>query len=196
MLRSLVWLIPLLPLLAAGWIGLCAVVGWYRGERGERPIARLAFAAVLFPLLLLLLLDVSALLRGVPGQLVFGSWFASGEYRVQLSFTLDALGLSLATLVALICLATLGFSVDYMHREAGFQRFFMLLSLFSGAMLLALPPRLAAETSFCQNWSFSPGDSGAAADAGSIRQWPVISTGCAMPIRCSTVGATSASAAR
>ncbi|HXK55033.1 MAG TPA: proton-conducting transporter membrane subunit [Gammaproteobacteria bacterium] len=138
MLPSLVWLIPLLPLLAAGWIGLCAVVGWYRGERGERPIARLAFAAVLFPLLLLLLLDVSALLRGVPGQLVFGSWFASGEYRVQLSFTLDALGLSLATLVALICLATLGFSVDYMHREAGFQRFFMLLSLFSGAMLLVV----------------------------------------------------------
>lgn len=136
MLLSLVWLIPLLPLLAAGWIGLCMVVGWLAGEQGERMTARVALAAVLIPLLLLLLLDISALFRTAPEQLVFGSWLASGEYRILISFTLDAFGLSMATLVALICLLTLGFSVDYMHREAGFRRFFMILSLFSGALLL------------------------------------------------------------
>ena len=136
MLHSLVWLIPLLPLLAAGWIGLSMVVGWQAGEPGERATARVAMAAVLMPLLLLLLLDISALFRAAPGQLVFGSWLASGDYRILISFTLDAFGLSMATLVALICLLTLAFSVDYMHREAGFQRFFMILSLFSAAMLL------------------------------------------------------------
>ena len=135
-MHSLVWLIPLLPLLAAGWIGLCMVVGWHAGEQGERSVARVALAALLVSFLLLLLLDISALVHALPGQLVFGSWLASGDYRVLLSFTLDAFGLSMATLVALICLVTLGFSFNYMHREAGFQRFFMILSLFSGAMLL------------------------------------------------------------
>jgi len=138
MLDNLVWLIPLAPLLAAAWIGLCLIAGWHAGEQGERSIARVALAAVFVPLLLLLLLDISALLWAVPGQVVVGSWLVSGDIRVLISFTLDAFGLSMATLVALICMVTLGFSVNYMHREAGFRRFFMSLSLFSGAMLLVV----------------------------------------------------------
>lgn len=136
MLASLAWLIPLLPLLAAGWIGVCLIAGWQAGEAGERWTARVALTAVLIPLLLLLLLDVSALLGSAPGQLLFGSWLDSGDVQVMISFMLDPLGLSMATLVALICLMTLRFSVNYMHRESGFQRFFMILSLFSGALLL------------------------------------------------------------
>ena len=136
MLHSLVWLIPLLPLLAAGWIGLCMVAGWHAGEQGERSVSRVALIAVLIPFLLLLLLDIDALVGTVPGQLLFGRWISSGEYLVHISFSLDALGLSMASLVALICLVTLIFSINYMHREVGFQRFFMILSLFSGAMLL------------------------------------------------------------
>lgn len=136
MLASLVWMIPLLPLLAAGWIGVCLVAGWQAGEAGERWTARGALIGVFIPLLLLLLLDVTAMLEAAPGQLLFGSWLASGDTQVMISFTLDPLGLSMATLVALICLMTLRFSVNYMHRESGFQRFFMILSLFSGAMLL------------------------------------------------------------
>jgi len=136
MLDSLVWLIPLLPLLAAAWIGFCRIAGWFAGEQGERATARIALVATLVPLLLLLLLDASALVGAAPGQLVLGSWLVSGEYQVLVSFTLDAFGLWMATLISLICLITLRFSVNYMHREVGFQRFFMVLSLFSGAMLL------------------------------------------------------------
>ncbi|MDH5767100.1 MAG: proton-conducting transporter membrane subunit, partial [Gammaproteobacteria bacterium] len=42
----------------------------------------------------------------------------------------------MATLVAVISLLTIKFSINYMHREAGYQRFFMILNLFTGAMLL------------------------------------------------------------
>ncbi|MCP5417957.1 MAG: hypothetical protein H6965_12770 [Chromatiaceae bacterium] len=136
MLHSLVWFIPLLPLLAAAWIGLCMIFGWHTGDRGERMVARSASLPMLAALLLLLLLDVEGLSGSTPGQQVFGTWLASGDYRILISFTLDALSLSLATLIALISLVTLRFSVNYMHREVGFQRFFMLLSLFCSAMLL------------------------------------------------------------
>jgi len=136
MFEHAAWLIPLLPLLATIWVGVGVVAGWNRGERGEQGTARLVLWSVTASFLLLLMLDIQAMLNGVPGQLVFGDWLNSGEYRVQVSFTLDRLGLSMATLVALLCMVTIRFSVDYMHREAGFQRFFMVLSLFTSAMLL------------------------------------------------------------
>ncbi|MBW9256646.1 MAG: hypothetical protein K1562_03370 [Candidatus Thiodiazotropha sp. (ex. Lucinisca nassula)] len=135
-LNQFVWLIPLLPLLAAAWIGAGYVAGWNRGESGERQTALVASGAALLSMLLILALDILAMVNGAPGQLDFGTWLASGDYNVQLSFSLDALGLSMATLVVFLCFISLRFSVNYLHREAGFQRFFMVMSLFTAAMLL------------------------------------------------------------
>jgi NADH:ubiquinone oxidoreductase subunit 5 (subunit L)/multisubunit Na+/H+ antiporter MnhA subunit len=135
-MHSLVWLIPGLPVLAAAGIGLGYLAGWNRGEAGERFTAGIASIAALLALLLLLGIDGLAVLQGTPGQVSHGIWLHSGDYVVQLSFNLDTLGLALATLVALIALLTLRFSINYLHREAGFQRFFILLSLFMSAMLL------------------------------------------------------------
>ncbi|MCA1803770.1 MAG: hypothetical protein LC646_00010 [Xanthomonadaceae bacterium] len=137
MAESLVWLVPLLPWLAAGWIGIGWLLGRNRGEAGERGTARVASGTALLALLILLVLDVQALWTGAaPGQVVLGQWLASGEYQVLVSFALDGYALLVATLVAFIGLLVIRFSVNYLHREAGFQRFFMILSLFTGAMLL------------------------------------------------------------
>jgi NADH:ubiquinone oxidoreductase subunit 5 (subunit L)/multisubunit Na+/H+ antiporter MnhA subunit len=65
-----------------------------------------------------------------------GTWLRSGHYHIDLEFALDVLSLPLAALFALLGLLVLRFSVNYMHREPGFHRFFMVLSLFLGAMLL------------------------------------------------------------
>jgi NADH:ubiquinone oxidoreductase subunit 5 (subunit L)/multisubunit Na+/H+ antiporter MnhA subunit len=136
MLSDFAWLVSLLPLLAALWIALKCLSGQGVGEPGERGTARVALWSLAGSLSLLLLLDLQALLTVLPGQLVFGEWLGSGDVRVNISYTLDGLGLTLATLIALICLLMLRFSVNYMHREAGYHRFFMVMSLFSGAMLL------------------------------------------------------------
>lgn len=133
---GMLWLIPLLPLLAAAILAGDYLLRGNRGEAAERGTARIAVAATAGSLLGLLLIDGVALLQGVPGNRVVGAWFGSGKVQFNWSFLADGLGLSLATLVALIALLTLRFSINYMHREAGFQRFFMLMSLFSGAMLL------------------------------------------------------------
>ncbi|OOZ38634.1 hypothetical protein BOW53_14830 [Solemya pervernicosa gill symbiont] len=137
MLNTLIWLVPALPIFAALWIGIGYLAGFNRGEIGEQPTAQIAISATAISLILMLVLDASAIMAGnAPGQIALAPWLTTGSYQVLLSFTLDNLSLAMATLVALISLLMMRFSVNYMHREAGFQRFFMIMSLFSGAMLL------------------------------------------------------------
>ncbi|CAK0764412.1 conserved membrane hypothetical protein [Gammaproteobacteria bacterium] len=137
MVESLVVWIPGLPALVAASI----VVGWFTGrnreEAGERATALLATGATVLSLLLLLVLDAAALMmENAPGQVSYRPWLESGDFQVMFSFTLDRLSLAMATLVATIAVLTLRFSVNYMHREGGFQRFFAVLCLFVAAMLL------------------------------------------------------------
>ena len=139
-------LIPLPPLAAALWIGIGLALAPDRGESAERPTARVVLAGAWLALFSVLAADLTALLQGAPGQIQLGTWLESGPIRVDINLLLDGLGLTLATLVALICLMTLRFSVHYMHRETGFRRFFLALSLFTGAMLLIVTAGNAALT--------------------------------------------------
>lgn len=129
-------LIPLLPLLGAAGIALRILAGQDKGDLAEKPTARIAIYCAAAALLLLLGLDAVALARGVPGQMHNGMWFSSGAIALPVSFTLDALSLPVATLVAFIATLTLMFSRNYLHRETGFHRFFLGMCLFSAGMLL------------------------------------------------------------
>ena len=132
----LVMLIPILPLLAAGGIATYVISGQAVGDDGEPPTARLAEGGAWLALFGLLMLDVLSLYEGAPGHFAVGSWFASGQFNVPISFMLDGLSLAYATLVALIGVLTLRFSRNYLHRETGFHRFFIFMSLFLAGMLL------------------------------------------------------------
>jgi NADH:ubiquinone oxidoreductase subunit 5 (subunit L)/multisubunit Na+/H+ antiporter MnhA subunit len=132
----LVTLIPILPLLAAGGITAYVISGQAVGDDGEPPTARLAEAGAWSALFGLLALDVLSLSEGTPGHFAVGSWFASGQFNIPISFVLDGLSLAYATLVALIGVLTLRFSRNYLHRETGFHRFFIFMSLFLAGMLL------------------------------------------------------------
>jgi NADH:ubiquinone oxidoreductase subunit 5 (subunit L)/multisubunit Na+/H+ antiporter MnhA subunit len=136
MIEQIVWLIPTLHWLAALWIGAGYLLGINRGEAGENHTAGSASVAALVSTLLAVILGLSALWQGAPGPLDLGVWFNSGTYVFTIEFTLDPLGLALLILVCFISLLTIRFSINYMHREPGFQRFFLLLSLFTGAMTL------------------------------------------------------------
>ncbi|MEO5341237.1 MAG: hypothetical protein H7837_12105 [Magnetococcus sp. MYC-9] len=134
-----VFWVPLLPALAAFWIGLGLLAGWNRGERGERATARVASWAVGASLGVILGLDLHALLSGtVPGSIRLLPWIDTTGFRVMISFTLDRLALSMTTLAALLAWLTIRFSVNYLHREAGFHRFFACLTLFISGLLLFL----------------------------------------------------------
>lgn len=129
-------LIPTLPLLAGLWIGLGVIFKWNRGETGERETAYTAVGATLVVFLLLLALDIYSLIQAPLGKVVISRWLESGNIQANFSLLLDSLSLTLATVFSLIILLTLRFSVNYLHREASFQRFFLIMCLFHAAMLL------------------------------------------------------------
>lgn len=132
-----VWLIPLLPLLGAAGIALRILNGQDKGDLAEPPTARIAIYCAATVLLMLLGLDILAIGTGIPGQIVSGVWFSSGPAVVlPISFTVDALSLPAATLVAFIATLTLMFSRNYLHREVGFHRFFLGMSLLNAGLLL------------------------------------------------------------
>jgi len=136
MLAKFIYLLPLLPLLAAFWIGLSYIFGHNRGESGEKMTAKMASVASLSALILILIIDLQAMLIGVPGSVTITNWLSSGNYQINISFYLDTLSLSLLTLISLISFLTIRFSINYLHREASFQRFFIILLIFSAAMFL------------------------------------------------------------
>ena len=135
LIHSLAWLLPVAPLFAVAWIGIGTLSGLNRGESGEKQTANVAQMAIAFSLGLLLFFDVLSVFAGVPGKLFIAEWFHSGTTRVEYTLQLDRLGLAIGTLVSFLLLLTIRFSVNYLHREAGFQRFFMVLSLFASGML-------------------------------------------------------------
>ncbi len=135
-LADWVWLVPLLPLLAAGFIVARVLCGRGGGDGAEPATAKAAQGAAVVGLLLLLALDLGAFLAGAPGYRRLGTWFASGELAIHVSFLLDTLALAAATVVAFVAWATLRFAVRYLHREADFHRFFMAMSLFLAGMQL------------------------------------------------------------
>lgn len=127
-------LIPLLPAAAAFGIAAGIALGRLEGEPCERMSARLVRSALGASGLLATLLLVLGSAGTLEARTVLGTWLASADYRVLLSFQLDRLSLGLSALVALMAYLVARFSVNYMHRERGFHRFFLVLSLFAGAM--------------------------------------------------------------
>jgi NADH:ubiquinone oxidoreductase subunit 5 (subunit L)/multisubunit Na+/H+ antiporter MnhA subunit len=133
-----IWLVPVLPLLAVVINGARVLLGRATGDAAEPLTARLSSLAALGGLLLLLAIDALALTDGVPGHRRFAHWFGNGNWEATFSFMLDRLSLTLGTLTALIGWLVMRFSANYLHREAGFHRFFIALSFFLAGIQLVL----------------------------------------------------------
>ncbi|MDO9106506.1 MAG: proton-conducting transporter membrane subunit [Methylovulum sp.] len=133
---ALVILIPLLPLLAAVAIGSGHTVGLLRGEAGETATADMAGGAITLSFLMALALLCADGLGKNAGFFGIGQWLGSDNLDIRINFVTTGLPVRLATLFALLLAIVCRFSINYLHREAGFHRFFFVLSLFAAAMLL------------------------------------------------------------
>lgn len=131
-LRALVALIPGSPLLALAVIAAMML----RREVSERAVARVASGAF-FASWLATDLAAWAWLRrgGATTDLRLGTWFEVDGEGFALSALLDALSLTMAGTTSLVALLVARFSERYLHREAGFARFYALLSVFTAGML-------------------------------------------------------------
>lgn len=133
---ALVVLIPLMPLLAAVTIGVGHLFGLIKGEASEAFTALTATWAISMSCLLTLALLGAELLQRNNGAFAVGLWLDSDALKIDFSFITIGFNVKLAALFAVLLTVIVRFSINYMHREAGFHRFFFILSLFSSAMLL------------------------------------------------------------
>jgi len=137
-LPAWIWLVPALHLFALVINGSRVLLGRATGDAAEPLTARLSSLAAFGGLLLLLAIDALALADGAPGHRRLAHWFGNGNWEASFSFMLDPLSLTLGTLTALIGWLVIRFSANYLHREAGFHRFFIALSFFMAGIQLVL----------------------------------------------------------
>jgi len=133
---ALVILIPLMPLSAAAVVGLGHLFGFIDGETGESLTADIVGWAITMSCLLALALLGADLLGKNTGTYTLGHWLNSDTLDIPVNFITTGFPVRLAALFAVMLALVIRFSMNYMHREAGYHRFFFMLSLFSSAMLL------------------------------------------------------------
>lgn len=132
----LIALIPALPLTAALWIGLAILFGHAHDEADEPRISGIALTASTGAFAATLVLIAARFTGTLPDEITLSDWLASGDHRVNLNFLTDGLSLALLAVTTLASLLIARFAVNYLHREVGFHRFFMILSLFTAAIAL------------------------------------------------------------
>lgn len=128
--------VPVLPLLASMLLGSLHFLRIIDGEADEAISASVSIVAQSLSTLLvlgLLIADLSGISANNP---VYGNWLSIGQLSIDFSLRSSGFNLSLAALFSLLLLIVTRFSVNYLHREAGFHRFFFILNLFAAAMLL------------------------------------------------------------
>ena len=131
-LARFVAMTPVWPALGAVFIALLRIPN---GRPSERWVARIAQAALWLGLLGALG-GVALRLMGGPSDVRLGNWYEAFEYSFPLVLLLDGLSASVSLLVAVLLLTTCRFSVNYLHREPGYVRFFLLMLLFGAGMQL------------------------------------------------------------
>src|SRR6266446_3526335 len=127
-----VWLIPALPLLAAG-------LSAFAKQRHRRFAASLAIGSMMLALALSCVAFVATLQHsghGEAGRQVFNfPWFQLGDTWLRLGWVLDPLAAIMLVMVSLVGLLIFIYSLGYMAHDENFTRFFCFLSLFAAAML-------------------------------------------------------------
>ena len=124
------WLIPALPLVAAGLIALMK-----QGQR--KPAAALAIGSLAISFVLSLCAFAPTLRagEGVFREVHSFRWFDFGTTSLQLGWVLDPLTAVMLVMVTFVALLIFIYSVGYMADDENFTRFFCFLSLFAAAML-------------------------------------------------------------
>lgn len=132
---SVVILIPLFPLLAALIIGVGHVLKKLNGQADEYITSRVANGGIALSCLCAISLLLADFLNKNVGQYHIGQWFSSQNFQVNIVFFTSGFSVIVAALFTIILVIVTRFSINYIHKEAGFHRFFFVLSLFSFGVL-------------------------------------------------------------
>src|SRR6266404_1963065 len=126
------WLIPVLPLFAAG-------VSAFAKQRQRKFAASLAIGSMGFALILSCIAFQNALQHSGSGEVSREvhnfKWLQFGDAWLELGWVLDPLTAVMLVMVSFVGLLIFIYSTGYMAHDENFTRFFCFLSLFAAAML-------------------------------------------------------------
>ena len=131
-ITGILWLIPVLPILASGVIALLR-------QPRRKAAATLSIGSLGLSLLLSLVAFAHVVAGWVHGaavrETVNFTWLQFGSTSVELGWILDPLCAVMLVMVSFVGLLIFIYSTGYMAHDENFTRFFCFLSLFAGAML-------------------------------------------------------------
>ena len=124
----------------AALLVLLGAASLVRRSLPERWIRRLVVAAMTWSAAAMIVALAGLVAGGAhPVLLSYAGWSAPGGGGIRLELLLDAMSLGFAALSAVIVGVVTAFSNRYLHREPGYNRYFVLLALFVvGLFLVAL----------------------------------------------------------
>ena len=130
---SLLWLVPTLPL--AGFLIL--VLG---GKRlPPRAAAAVGIGSVAFSALTAILVSATHYWLAPAGATytqTLWEWMRVGDFAPSVTFSLDALSLTMIVVVTVVSLLIHVYSAAFMASEEGYSRFFAYMNLFVGSLLI------------------------------------------------------------
>lgn len=145
---ALVILIPLLPFLAAAAIGSGYLFGVLKAKADDSITADIAIWAMTLSCLMAVALMGADLFGKNQGYFSIGQWLGSDSLNIRVNFITTGFNVRLAVLFALLLTLISRFSIDCLHKNAGAQRLFFILSLFASALLLLVLSANAVGTFF------------------------------------------------
>ena len=122
------WLIPALPLIAAG-------IGALTPRSGRTLAAGAAIGAMTLSFILACGALATALANPAAHATANFAWFDLGQGAFRLGWLLDPLTALMCVMVTFVSTLIFIFSLGYMHEDANAKQFFCFLSLFAAAML-------------------------------------------------------------
>jgi NAD(P)H-quinone oxidoreductase subunit 5 len=130
------------PALLLVLLGLTSLLNTSLPERWTGLLAGSSMAIACAALLMAFVVHVMS--GGGTQLLSYGAWSASHEGGIAIEFLVDRRSLAFAVLSAAIAGIVAAFSNRYLHREAGYNRYFVLLAVFvTGMLLVALAGNVA-----------------------------------------------------
>src|SRR6185503_18686237 len=122
------WVVPALPLLAAGILALA--------KRKHRALAStLAIVAMVVSFVFSCAAFAATLSQHGGRAVVNFPWLQFGDTTLRLGWVLDPLTAAMIVMVTFVSTLIFIFSIGYMAHDENFTRFFCFLSLFAAAML-------------------------------------------------------------
>jgi NAD(P)H-quinone oxidoreductase subunit 5 len=132
--RALGLIVVCAPLLLAIVLGIATLASAPLSERLTSLLVQVTTVIGLVAALSILVLMLLWGPRYVPVDL--GQWVDVSEYQFSIKFVFDRLSVPFAILTFILCGVIGAFATGYMHREPGYNRFFVLFSLFMLGMII------------------------------------------------------------